>query len=62
MYGSISQENLYIDTGLNVFFLSSDHHQRVDPQLVFIPIAVSSLGGPQVDVTIKYYNIARKFA
>ena len=53
MYGSISQENLYIDTGLNVFFLSSDHHQRVDPQLVFIPIAVSSLGGPQVDVTIK---------
>ena len=51
MYGSISQENLYIDTGLNVFFLSSDHHQRVDPQLVFI--AVSSLGGLQVDVTIK---------
>ena len=42
-------------------FLSSDHHPRVGSQLVFIPVAVSSVGAPQVDVTIKYKYIHSKY-
>lgn len=54
MNGLISQENLYVAVGLNWFnFLSLGLQQRLGTHAIWLPIAVSSVGVPQVEESNK---------